>query len=243
MGKTGPNRFTYWVSNGVGGEWTRLPSVSASDIRAARQLRRFFTGDLEADVQGHPPFAGKEKNYLRAQIAQITADCSLAPAGFFTMSEDGSDMVMSEDFAGDSDANALANTGAWQCYHAAISSTGRCAAWPVADEEGNVPEVEAPVTLRDVEEGSFKVSAPMNNKVCLRSNVWPGASVVGFGKVFSWCYSGYAQRSIVGSYAPTPPAAPQTEFSDDGIKESSDVTSDPTPPAEEAEDGEEPAAE
>jgi radial spoke head protein 4A len=242
MGRSGPNRFTYWASNGVGSEFIRLPCVSASEIRSARQLRRFFTGDLEADVLGHPPFRGKEKNFLRAQIARITADCSLAPAGFFTMSEDGSDMAMNEEFAGDANAEALANAGAWECYHAAIGPSGRCAAWPVADEEGNIPEVEPPAMLRSVEEASFKVSAPMNNKVCLRSNVWPGASVVGFGKVFSWCYTGWGQAAIEGSYAPTPPAAPQMEFSDEGIKEAADVTVDPTPPAEE-EAGDEEGAE
>ena len=92
--------------------------------------------------------------------------------------------------------------------------------------------------LLELEAGSFKVWAPVNNKVCLRSNQWPGASVVGFGKNFSWVYSGYGQAAITASYAPAPPAAPQAEFDDSGIVEADDVTKDPTPPAEE-EPGEE----
>lgn len=79
----GPNRWTYFVCHDVGGEWTRLPNVTPHQVVVARKIRRAFTGDLSAPVPGHPPFPGVEMNYLRAQIALITAGTVLAPAGAF----------------------------------------------------------------------------------------------------------------------------------------------------------------
>ena len=34
-----------------------------------------------------PPFLGLEKDYLRAQIARITATTHISPAGFYILSE------------------------------------------------------------------------------------------------------------------------------------------------------------
>jgi len=33
---TGVNEFTYWVTDGVFGKWTKLPDIYPSDIKAAR---------------------------------------------------------------------------------------------------------------------------------------------------------------------------------------------------------------
>ena len=81
-------RYCYFVANTPGGKWTKLPNVWPDQLISARQLARFFTGDLNAPVKGHPPFPGTEKAYLRAQIARINADCELAPAGIFGVSDD-----------------------------------------------------------------------------------------------------------------------------------------------------------
>lgn len=86
-GKDGANKYSYWVCSEVGGEWTRLPHVAASHVCAARKLRRFLTGDLEAPVPGHPPFHGREKHLVRATIARITAGTVLAPTGLFEPEE------------------------------------------------------------------------------------------------------------------------------------------------------------
>lgn len=87
----GPNKSTYFVCHEVGGEWKRLPNVTPHQIIVARKIRRLLTGSLDAPVAGHPPFPGKEANYLRAQIALISADTVLAPSGAFTSSEDDPD--------------------------------------------------------------------------------------------------------------------------------------------------------
>lgn len=52
------------------------------------QIKRYFTGDLEAPVPGYPPFPGTEINLLRAQIARITAGVCVSPAGFFEVDEE-----------------------------------------------------------------------------------------------------------------------------------------------------------
>ena len=69
----------------------KLPSVSPADITAARQIRKFFTGRLDAKVVSYPPFLGNEANYLRAQIARISAGCQVSPQGFFLVVEDEAD--------------------------------------------------------------------------------------------------------------------------------------------------------
>ena len=84
----GANKFTYFVCSYAGGEWTKLPNVSPEQIVVARSIRRFFTGNLDAAVGGHPPFPGTERHYLRAQIARISAATVLAPSGYYVAGED-----------------------------------------------------------------------------------------------------------------------------------------------------------
>ena len=79
----GPNKHTYFVCSAIGDEWTVLPAVTPHQVIVARQIRRFFTGRLDEPVAGHPPFPGKEAEFLRAQIALISAATILAPAGAF----------------------------------------------------------------------------------------------------------------------------------------------------------------
>ena len=66
---SGVNEFVYWVTDSSLSEWTQLPDLSPSDVDAARQIKVLFTGDLEHSIITNPFFFGKEKNYLRAQIA------------------------------------------------------------------------------------------------------------------------------------------------------------------------------
>lgn len=65
---TGCNKKTYFVCNEPGGEWIKLPPVTPAQILCARQIKKFFTGNLESPVISYPPFPGNEINYLRAQV-------------------------------------------------------------------------------------------------------------------------------------------------------------------------------
>lgn len=85
--KTGTNKKTYFVCNQPGDPWVKLPHVTPAQIAHARQIRKFCTGKLDAPVVTYPPFPGKEENYLRAQIARITATTHISPTGYFQFEE------------------------------------------------------------------------------------------------------------------------------------------------------------
>lgn len=63
----------YYVCNNVGDEWIQLPDVTPKQIRVARQIYKSFTGNLNEPIVTYPEFDGCEINYLRAQIARISA--------------------------------------------------------------------------------------------------------------------------------------------------------------------------
>ena len=73
----------YGVTDSTLGEWTQLPELEPTDLEAARQIKVLLTGDLEADIITNPFFFGKEKQYLRAQIARISHGTSLIPRGYY----------------------------------------------------------------------------------------------------------------------------------------------------------------
>lgn len=85
---TGVNKFTYYVSNDLLGEWSELPLAAPEHIQQAKKIKYLFTGDLEANVVTNPHFPGKEKHLLRAQIARIAFSCSVVPAGIYKTNED-----------------------------------------------------------------------------------------------------------------------------------------------------------
>ncbi|KAL9952056.1 hypothetical protein ACROYT_G039256 [Oculina patagonica] len=86
--RTGCNKKTYFVCNESGGPWVRLPPVTPAQIVVSRQIRKFFTGNLQAPVVSYPPFPGNEANYLRAQIARISATTNISPLGYYMFEEE-----------------------------------------------------------------------------------------------------------------------------------------------------------
>jgi radial spoke head protein 4/6 len=57
------------------GDWIQLPDAEPHHIVAARMIKKMLTGNLNASVDSCPPFPGKERNLLRAQIARIQHNC------------------------------------------------------------------------------------------------------------------------------------------------------------------------
>ncbi|CAG9772460.1 unnamed protein product [Ceutorhynchus assimilis] len=80
----GLNKKTYFVCTGVGADWVELPDVIPKQIRVARQIYKSFSGDLDKGIYTYPEFPGTERNYLRAQIARISAGTRVAPLGYYT---------------------------------------------------------------------------------------------------------------------------------------------------------------
>lgn len=68
---TGVNKYVYWATNSPLDAWVQLPDLQPKDIKAAREIKVNFSGDLERKIITNPFFFGKEKHYLRAQIARI----------------------------------------------------------------------------------------------------------------------------------------------------------------------------
>ncbi|XP_003799651.1 radial spoke head protein 6 homolog A [Otolemur garnettii] len=89
--RTGTNKYLYFVCNEPGRPWTRLPHVTPAQIVNARKIRKFLTGYLDAPVISYPPFPGNEANYLRAQIARISAATQISPLGFYQFGEEEGD--------------------------------------------------------------------------------------------------------------------------------------------------------
>lgn len=142
----GANTFSYWVSPGGTAPWIRLPAARASHIVAARKIKQLLKGDLGSPVHSMPWFPGKERHLLRAQIARITASCSLAVAGFYEL-DDGEEAKKNairpvegalENFPGH---EALADLGGWVHCSPALLSTGK-STWPdlAGLEDGDLPE-------------------------------------------------------------------------------------------------------
>lgn len=88
-GRNGANKNAYWVTQSIeSAAWTKLPNVTMEQVVAARQFKRFFTGDLQAPVPSYPPFKGLEINLLRTQIACIVGATSISPDGYYDLNED-----------------------------------------------------------------------------------------------------------------------------------------------------------
>jgi len=85
----GTNKKVYFVCSEAGAEWRLLPNITPAQISVARQIKKFLTGRLDAPVVSYPPFPGNEANYLRAQIARITAGTQVSPLGFYNFDEEG----------------------------------------------------------------------------------------------------------------------------------------------------------
>lgn len=94
---SGLNKYTYLVCSYPGRKFVELPIVTPEQIIISRQMRKFFTGDLEAPLISNPKFPGVEKNYLRAMIARITASTYISPMGYYTSSTDEEEDVEEEE--------------------------------------------------------------------------------------------------------------------------------------------------
>ncbi|XP_065159724.1 radial spoke head protein 6 homolog A [Atheta coriaria] len=93
----GVNKKVYYVCNEAGDEWIQLPDVTPQQIKAARLIRKTITGNLEQSLCTYPEFPGVEMNYLRAQIARISAGSQISPLGYYTFSEEEGEGVDEEE--------------------------------------------------------------------------------------------------------------------------------------------------
>jgi radial spoke head protein 4A len=67
----GVNATVFWVTNNLMSDWIQLPEAQPEHICAARNVVHLMSGHLNASIDCNPPFPGKERHFLRAQLARI----------------------------------------------------------------------------------------------------------------------------------------------------------------------------
>ncbi|KAL3701787.1 hypothetical protein R1sor_019809 [Riccia sorocarpa] len=161
---SGPNVNVYWVCNRLEDKCIKLPPVTPLQISTARKMKKFLTGDLEAEVTAIPPYPGVEKNFLRAQIARISAGTQLALEGFYSAAGGGEDeqsageITASEEWTRppDSDIN---NLSAWVHRQLYIRRSGRCADYEKGEKGEGDDESEGATTEGETEDGTDESSS------------------------------------------------------------------------------------
>lgn len=54
----GVNKWSYWASTNLTGDWTELPIITPTQIKTARKIKYLFTGDLKKNILTNPIFNG-----------------------------------------------------------------------------------------------------------------------------------------------------------------------------------------
>eukprot|EP01029_Cantina_marsupialis_P028250 TRINITY_DN775915_c0_g1_i1.p1 TRINITY_DN775915_c0_g1~~TRINITY_DN775915_c0_g1_i1.p1 ORF type:complete len:430 (-),score=156.25 TRINITY_DN775915_c0_g1_i1:84-1373(-) len=248
----GANKMCYFVCTEIAGEWELLPDVTPEQIVIARQIRRYMTGDLDADVPGYPPFPGTERNFLRAQIARINSETAISPSGIYVRSEeeDTLDIIPNpEEIDVPEELNELAN---WVHHAVPINKLGRCLPQPPKlDEDGepiedpDAPEEPELLAAIGEEEDMWSVrrhpasyAHADSGLVSVRSLRWPGAVAMGFGAQVCSLYIGDAVEYLDHVFTPAPLPALSQEFNVEthNVKEQLEVVDDPSVGKEEDEE-------
>lgn len=84
----GANRYVYWVTDNLLEDWIQLPDTTPAHVNGARLIKHILTGNLNASLDTNPPFPGKERHFLRAQIARITHATTIIPKGLLELDEE-----------------------------------------------------------------------------------------------------------------------------------------------------------
>jgi len=246
----GANAYSYWAHSTLpGSEWELLPNVRPEWITASKNLRKHLTGNLNAEVVGFVPFVDKERAYLRALIARITASCVLAPTGVYVVGEEGGVQPNPEEFEFPS-TDDLKTQGAWVHarehilpnglteYPEVNENTNEELAKQIERERENFPPVEKlrGIAQDDPAEEGESTAWTVTQKgdtsnygfdgvqksyavSVLRCNRWPGAYSVVQGKKYCNIYVGYGLRDKGDPFVPLAPGPVQQEPADDGEEE------------------------
>lgn len=106
-------------------------------------VKHIFTGDLNASVNTNPPFPGKERHLLRAQLARIFHATALTPKGLFEIDEETNEIKFAEEFTMGT-IEELRSTEAWVNLLPMILKAGRVSHLePEGDEEAVAAAKEA----------------------------------------------------------------------------------------------------
>lgn len=91
----------------------------------ACNIKVVLTGNLNAKIDGCPPFPGKERHLLREQLARITHATEICPKGLYEIDEDTNEQKLTEEFEMPSTAD-LQSLEVWGHKHPNLLKAGRC---------------------------------------------------------------------------------------------------------------------
>jgi radial spoke head protein 4/6 len=87
-------------------------------------IKHICTGNLNASIDSNPPFPGKERHFLRAQIARITHGTVMIPKGLLEMDDETGKEKFAEEFAVPG-TEELKSLEVWGHQHPIILNAGR----------------------------------------------------------------------------------------------------------------------
>ncbi|KAJ3260820.1 Radial spoke head protein 4 A [Boothiomyces macroporosus] len=149
--RIGVNKYIYYVCSHIGGPWTRLPDVVPERLQESRKIHKYFTGDLKHKIESYPEFKGNEAQYLRCQIARISAATVVSPKGYYIIDPEAEDVeenngnppiIINPEYEGLTNEQ-LTSPGNWVHHVPYILPQGRCV-W------------EAPKAIKEEVEGEEK---------------------------------------------------------------------------------------
>jgi hypothetical protein len=252
------NKSVFYASNDVGGDFQRLPNVSAAAVAASSRIRTFLSGDASAPVAAHPPFPGTEALLLRAIIARIAGETSVAPDYHWQPTEvdegevpqevEPNEKLEDDEFKPPSVAElAAGGLARFRTYTPAHNSNGFLGTPKVADPadpDNKIPDPSAPKpqpAVRALSEGEWQLEASGSGaSVVLRSLTWPGLTTLARQKTTTRVYVGYGIRADAPGalqWSPQFPAPIADEVDDAGVREQADNAEKPPEPEPEPEGG------
>lgn len=95
----GANKHVYWVTNDLLCDWVQLPESQPECMMISREIKVILTGNLNAKIDTCPPFPGKERHYLREQLARIAHATEICPKGLYEVDEETNEVKLAEEFA------------------------------------------------------------------------------------------------------------------------------------------------
>ncbi|CAB3991588.1 radial spoke head 4 homolog A-like [Paramuricea clavata] len=169
--RSGTNKYIYYVTTSFNASWVKLPHVTPAEIVTARQIKKFLTGRLDAPIVCYPPFPGNEANYLRAQIARITAGTHISPAGYYAFEDEEEEeeeevretYVINPEFEGVNPRELMdTSINSWVHHCMNILPQGRCI-WhnPVTKTEDEFDDEEAEEEQDEIEEPQPESGPPL----------------------------------------------------------------------------------
>mmetsp|Transcript_22579 Transcript_22579/g.22410 ORF Transcript_22579/g.22410 Transcript_22579/m.22410 type:complete len:264 (+) Transcript_22579:392-1183(+) len=145
----GVNTCVYWVTDNLLGDWIQLPDSEPQYIIAARNIKYIVTGNLNADLNTNPAFPGKERHFLRAQIARISHTTSIVPKDYMQPHEENDrEVVLNEEFSAPS-ATDLNSTENWVHQFQNILLAGRAEHTPPNVGEDELEEAMGELENKD----------------------------------------------------------------------------------------------